>query len=178
MIVLAGCSGIPEGVSVVDGFELERYLGTWHEIARLDHSFERGLSRVTAEYTLREDGRIDVLNRGYSDATGKWQSAQAIAKSAGKPSEGSLKVSFFRPFWADYHIIALDKDDYQYAMVTSSTRSYLWILARTPSLDEAILNDLLAKAADQGYDYCADSLCNAAADCRRAHPLGATAGLQ
>lgn len=152
VFMFAGCSGIPDGVTVVDGFELERYLGTWYEIARLDHSFERGLSRVTAQYSLREDGRVDVVNRGYNDAKGEWKSARAIAKSAGDAGVGSLKVSFFRPIWADYHIISLDKADYQYALVTSSTRSYLWILARTPSLDEAVLNDLLAKAAGWGYD--------------------------
>jgi apolipoprotein D and lipocalin family protein len=150
--VLAGCSGVPSGVTVVDGFELERYAGTWYEIARLDHSFERGLSRVTAEYTLREDGRIDVVNRGFNDAKGQWQAARAIARAAGDPTVGSLKVSFFRPIWADYHIIALDKADYQYAMVTSSTRGYLWILARTPTLDESVLNNLLAQAKAWGYD--------------------------
>ena len=150
--VLAGCSGVPSGVTVVDGFELERYVGTWYEIARLDHSFERGLSRVTAQYTQREDGRIDVVNRGFNDAKGQWQEARAIARSIGDPTIGSLKVSFFRPFWADYHIIALDKADYQYVMVTSSTRGTLWVLARTPTLDESVLNNLLAQAEAWGYD--------------------------
>ncbi len=148
---LAGCTGVPDGVTVVDGFELERYLGRWVEIARLDHSFERGLSQVTAEYTLRDDGRIDVVNRGYHDAKGQWKSARAIARVAGDPTVGSLKVSFFRPFWADYHIIALDKADYRYAMVTSSSRNYLWILARTPTLDDAVLSDLMAQAEEWGY---------------------------
>lgn len=155
-LILIGCSGVPDGVTVVEGFELERYLGTWYEIARLDHSFQRGLSRVTAEYSLREDGRIDVVNRGYDDAKEQWRSARAVARPAGDSSVGSLKVSFFRPFWADYHIIALDKDDYQYAMVASSSRGYLWILSRTPTLDEAVLNDLLAKAA--AWDYAVDEL--------------------
>lgn len=151
-VVLAGCSGVPSGVTVVEGFELERYLGTWHEIARLDHSFERGLSRVTAQYSLRADGRMDVVNRGFNDAKGKWQEARAIARPIGDPTVGSLKVSFFRPVWADYHIIALDKADYQYAMVTSSTRGYLWILARTPTLDDSVLNNLLAQAKAWEYD--------------------------
>jgi apolipoprotein D and lipocalin family protein len=151
-LILIGCSGVPSGVTVIEGFDLNRYLGTWYEIARLDHSFERGLSHVTAQYTLREDGQIDVVNRGYDDAKGTWQSARAVAKAASSPSVASLKVSFFRPFWADYHIIALDKDNYQYAMVTSSTRGYLWILARTSTLDDAVLADLLAKAAAWGYD--------------------------
>ena len=153
---IAGCAGVPDGVTVVEGFKLERYLGLWYEIARLDHSFERGLSRVTAEYSLRQDGRIDVVNRGYDDAKGQWRTARGIARPAGRPDVGSLKVSFFRPFWADYHIIALDKADYQYAMVTSSSRSYLWILSRTPTLDEAVLNDLLTKAA--AWDYAVDTL--------------------
>lgn len=149
--LLIGCSGIPSGVTVVQDFELDRYLGQWYEIARLDHSFERGLSHVTAEYAKRPDGRIDVLNRGYDPANDRWQDARGIARLAGNPAIGSLKVSFFGPFWADYHIIALDKDAYQYAMVTSSTRDYLWILARTPTLDESVLNDLLKKAADLNY---------------------------
>lgn len=149
---IAGCSGIPDGVTVVDGFELERYTGVWYEIARLDHSFERGLSNVTAEYTLREDGRIDVLNRGYKDAKGQWRSARAVARPAADPTIGSLKVSFFRPFWADYHIIALDKEEYQYAMVTSSTRDYLWILARDPHMDDSLLDNLLTQATAWKYD--------------------------
>lgn len=151
LVGFAGCSGVPSGVTVVEGFELERYLGTWYEIARLDHSFERGLSQVTARYTLRQDGRIDVLNRGYHDEQGQWRSAQAIARPAGDPTVGSLKVSFFRPFWADYHIIVLDKEAYQYAMVASSSRNYLWILARDPQIDETLLDSLLAKAQAWGY---------------------------
>lgn len=151
MAVWAGCSGVPSGVEVVQDFALDRYLGTWYEIARLDHSFERGLSQVTAQYTLRDDGRIDVLNRGYHDAKETWSSARAIARPAGDPTVGSLKVSFFRPFWADYHIIALDRQQYRYAMVTSHSRHYLWILARTPTLDDGILNELLSKAAAWGY---------------------------
>ncbi|MCE5187250.1 MAG: lipocalin family protein [Planctomycetaceae bacterium] len=148
---LMGCSSIPKGVTAVDGFELERYQGTWYEIARLDHVFERGLSHVTAEYTLRDDGRINVINRGYKDATGKWRSANGVARPSRDPGKGSLKVSFFRPFWADYHIIALDKTGYSYAMVTSSTRKYLWILARKPVLEDEILKDLLAQANQLGY---------------------------
>ncbi len=155
-VAMVGCSGVPSGVTVVEGFELERYLGKWYEIARLDHSFERGLSQVTAEYSLRDDGLIDVLNRGYHDAKETWKSASAVARPADDPTVGSLRVSFFRPFWADYHIIALDKDAYQYAMVTSSTRDYLWILARTPELDEDILSELLAKA--KAWDYPVDEL--------------------
>ena len=150
-VLLGGCSGVPDGVTVVDGFELERYLGTWYEIARLDHSFERGLSQVTAQYTLRDDGRIDVLNRGWDEASGQWRTARGVARSAGDPTVGSLKVSFFRPIWADYHIIELDKDRYQYAMVTSSSRNYLWILARSSTLEESVLNKLLSQAEMWGY---------------------------
>ena len=150
--LLAGCSGLPSGVTAVTGFEAERYMGTWYEIARLDHSFERGLSNVTAQYTLRPDGRVDVVNRGYHDAEGKWKSARAIAKFSGDPMVGSLRVSFFRPFWADYHIIALDQGNYNYALVTSSTRKYLWLLARTPKLDDDVLKRLLTFAQTSGYE--------------------------
>ncbi len=148
---IAGCStGLPEGMPAVDNFELDKYLGKWYEIARLDHSFERGLSNVTANYKMRDDGRVDVLNRGYHDQKEKWQSANGIARLMGPEGKGSLKVSFFRPFWGDYHIVVLD-EQYQYAMVTSSSKKYLWILARNPELDEDIKNDLVSQANQWGF---------------------------
>ena len=106
----AGCSGIPEGTSAVRDFELERYLGTWYEIARLDHRFERGLSNVTATYTRRDGGGVDVLNRGYDSEAGEWEEAKGKAFFVESPDVGHLKVSFFGPFYGAYNIIELEDD--------------------------------------------------------------------
>ena len=115
---LGGCTGVPRNIDPVQDFELERYLGKWYEIARLDHSFESGLSQVTADYQRRDDGGVSVLNRGYSNREG-WDSAQGKAYFVGDKSTGHLKVSFFGPFYGSYIIFELDKRDYQYAFVTS-----------------------------------------------------------
>jgi apolipoprotein D and lipocalin family protein len=150
-LLLAGCTGAPEGVEPVSGFELDRYLGTWYEIARLDHRFERGLSNVTATYSLRDDGGVKVINRGYDSAAKEWDEADGKAYFVGDKDIGQLKVSFFGPFYGGYNVIALDKDDYQYSMVAGPDRSYLWILSRTPELDDAILDTLLSKAGELGF---------------------------
>lgn len=149
----AGCSlGAPEGAAPVTGFELERYLGVWHEVARLDHRFERGLTQVTAEYSMRPDGGVKVLNRGFNKAKGEWKEAEGRAYFTGDKGTGQLKVSFFGPFFGGYNIIDLDKEGYRYALVCGPARSYLWILARTPELPEADLKRLLGRAAELGFD--------------------------
>ena len=151
--VRAGCgTGVPEGLAPVGGFELDRYLGTWYEIARLDHRFERGLTSVSAEYSMRDDGGVAVLNRGFDEGKKEWKEARGRAKFIGDPSVGSLKVSFFGPFWGGYHIIALDTDRYRWAMVAGPNRSYLWILSREPSLDSAVTADLVGKARQWGFE--------------------------
>lgn len=151
LVVLASCTGVPEGVQPVSGFDIERYLGTWYEIARLDHGFERGLSRVTAKYSLREDGGINVINRGYDAESGEWQEAVGKAFPNAEPGVGRLKVSFFGPFYGGYNIIALDAEGYRYSMVCGPDRSYLWILARTPDLESSLVEDLVARAAGFGF---------------------------
>ena len=149
---LSGCStSIPDGIEPVSGFELNRYLGKWYEIARLDHSFERGLSNITAEYSLREDGNLRVLNRGYNIKKNKWQDAEGKAKFTGSNDIGSLKVSFFGPFYGGYNIIELDKQNYQYVMIAGNDRSYFWILSRTPELSPKILKMLIAKAKSLNF---------------------------
>lgn len=150
VLLLGGCTGIPEGVEAVQDFELTRYLGTWYEIARLDHGFERGLSRVTATYSRREDGGVRVVNRGYDASAGAWEEAVGRAYFVGEPSVGRLKVSFFWPFYGGYNIIALD-EGYRWAMITGPTRDYLWILARTPDLPEATLARLVERARDRRF---------------------------
>jgi apolipoprotein D and lipocalin family protein len=152
--LLTGCSSVsaPEGLQPVSNLDATRYLGTWHEIARLENRFERGLSQITANYSLREDQNIRVINRGYNAEDGEWDEAEGIAKFLGDRNVGSLKVSFFRPFYGGYHIIALDEENYEYSMVSGSNRSYLWILAREPQLPEATLSKLLQQAHSSGFD--------------------------
>lgn len=150
-LLLSGCLGMPAGVTPVTGFDLQRYLGTWYEIARLDHSFERGLTRVTADYSLREDGGVRVLNRGWSAAAGEWEEAEGRAYFVEDSSTGYLKVSFFGPFYGSYVITELGREEYDYALVSGPDTSYLWILARTPTLEPAVLERLVARARALGF---------------------------
>lgn len=151
ILPLLACASAPDGVQPVKDFELDRYLGTWFEIARLDHEFEQGLSRVTANYRLADKGGIKVINRGFNIDTGEWQEAEGKAYFVEDRNTGHLKVSFFGPFQGAYVIVALDKEDYQYAMVSGPDRDYLWILARQPSLESSVLDKLLAQAEGLGY---------------------------
>lgn len=151
VFLLAGCTGLPDGVTPVDHFQLERYLGTWYEIARFDHSFERGLSQVSAEYSLNADGSVKVINRGYSAGDNKWKQAEGKAHFVKRPDQGFLKVSFFGPFYGSYVILELDKNDYTHALVCGPDRSYLWILARSPKISDEVKNALVAKASDLGF---------------------------
>ncbi|SDK45366.1 lipocalin family protein [Microbulbifer yueqingensis] len=150
LAVLCGCTGVPENVEPVKNFDLDRYLGRWYEIARLDHSFERGLTHVTADYSRNDDGSVKVINRGYSREEGEWQQADGRARFAGDPRTAHLEVSFFGPFYASYVIIALD-DNYRHALVTGYNRDYLWLLSREPSVPDAELQPLLEQARDLGY---------------------------
>ena len=149
---LSACAtSVPEeGITPVTGFNAERYLGKWYEIARLDHSFERGLEQVTAEYSKRDDGDIRVLNRGFNTKKQTFEEAEGRAKFVGKLDVGQLKVSFFGPFYGGYNIVELDSN-YQYAMIVGNDRDYLWILARTPTLDVAVQQGLVNKAKSLGF---------------------------
>lgn len=149
--LLAGCAQVPDGVQAVGGFDTNRYLGQWYEIARLDHRFERGLQDVTATYGLRDDGDIDVLNRGFDTAKGEWREARGRAKLAGQPGTASLKVSFFGPFYGGYNVVDLDPD-YQLALVAGPSRSYLWILARRPDPPRAEVERVVRRAGELGFD--------------------------
>jgi apolipoprotein D and lipocalin family protein len=150
-LCLVGCLGVPEGARPVQGFKLDSYLGKWYEIARLDHSFERGLSNVTAEYSLRDDGGIRVINRGFKSDRNKWKDAEGKAYFVGDTSTGQLKVSFFGPFYGAYNVIALDQEAYQWSLVVGPDTSYLWILSRTPVLDQAIVDQLISEAKSLGF---------------------------
>ncbi len=151
VLLLTGCVGMPDGVTPVENFQLERYLGKWYEIARLDHSFERGLSRISAEYSLNNDGSVKVINRGFSDKDEKWKEAVGKAHFVKSPSQGFLKVSFFGPFYGSYIILDLDHQNYSHALVCGPDRSYLWILARSPKINDETKNALITKAASLGF---------------------------
>jgi len=131
------------------GFSLERYLGTWYEIARFPHSFEKGLDNVTASYSLRSDGLVRVLNTGFEGD--KLKTAEGKAKLAGAADTGHLKVSFFWMFYADYIIVDLDPE-YQWVLIAGGSTDYLWILSRTPQLTVEIVERLKTKAAELGFD--------------------------
>ena len=152
LIGLAGCTGLPEDIEPVTGFESDRYLGTWYEIARLDHSFERGLTNVRAEYSRNEDGSIKVINRGYNAEEGKWEEADGRAVFVEDEKTGHLKVSFFGPFYASYVVFELDKEGYSYAYVTGYNRDYLWFLSRTPEVSEEAIEAFRDRATAEGFD--------------------------
>jgi apolipoprotein D and lipocalin family protein len=149
-LFLASCTGVPKNVEPVQGFQLEKYLGAWYEIARLDHSFERGLSHVTANYSVNEDGSVKVINKGYSKAKGEWKSVEGKARLVKTPEVGHLKVSFFGPFYSSYVIFELEKN-YQYALVSGKDKNNLWILARQPQISPDLLDQLLKKAQSLGF---------------------------
>ncbi|WP_437890759.1 lipocalin family protein [Phytobacter sp. V91] len=150
--LLSACSSPtpPSGVTVVEDFNAQRYLGRWYEIARFDHRFERGLENVTATYSAMDDGGIQVINRGYNPERGMWQQSTGKAYFTGDSNRAALKVSFFGPFYGGYNILALDKD-YQYALVCGPDRDYLWLLSRTPTMPEAVKKQMLDIAARQGF---------------------------
>ena len=151
-IVLActSCVSIPEGATAVSPFDINQYKGTWYEIARMDLKFERNLNNTTATYTLKEDGTVEVKNRGYNYVKEEWTEAIGKAKFVGDNTKGRLKVSFFGPFYGAYNVIALDQD-YQYALVAGGDVDYMWILSRENSIPDTIKENYLAKAKVLGF---------------------------
>ncbi|MGR5236003.1 lipocalin family protein [Vibrio alfacsensis] len=147
---LFGCTSKPDGIEPVNNFELQPYLGKWYEIARLDHSFERGLSKVTAEYELREDGGVTVINRGYSEEKQAWTQADGKAYFVEDENTGHLKVSFFGPFYSSYIVFELG-ENYDYAFISGFNHDYLWLLSRTPTVDEATIERFIQVATEKGF---------------------------
>ena len=141
----------PTGVTVVSPFDTQRYLGTWYEIARFDHNFESGLEKVTATYSLRDDGGLNVVNKGYNPDRGMWQKTDGVAYFTGDHTRAALKVAFFGPFYGGYNVISLDKD-YRYALVCGPDRDYLWLLARAPKIPPEVKQQMLDIASRQGFD--------------------------
>ena len=151
-LLLSACLGMPEKVSPVSNFELNKYLGKWHEIARLDHSFEKGLSQVTAEYSMRKDGGVSVINRGYSEANKEWNEAEGKAYFVNSETDGYLKVSFFGPFYGSYVIFELDHQNYQYAFISGPDLEYLWLLSRTPTVKPEVIENFISMSKARGFD--------------------------
>ena len=148
---LSACVQLPEGVEPVKPFEAKRYLGTWYEVARLDHSFEQGLTGVTADYSLRDDGGIKVINRGCDAEKGEWSEAEGKAYFARGKDEGFLKVSFFGPFYGTYAVFGLDNEGYEYSFVSGPSTDYLWLLSRQPDVDDALKRAFIQQASQRGF---------------------------
>lgn len=151
LMTLAGCTGKPDNIKPVENFQADRYLGTWYEIARIDHRFEKGLSQVTAQYSQREDGGITVINRGYSAAEDVWKESVGKAYFVEGKDKGYLKVSFFGPFYGSYIVFELDPKDYRYALISGPDTSYFWLLSRTPAMDPALRDRLIDAAVAKGF---------------------------
>ena len=149
MLPVAACTKDFEN-STVDSFDLSRYLGEWYEIARFDHSFERGMDNTMAQYILQDDGKVIVLNTGWEN--GKFKLAEGKAKYKDPEGDpGHLRVSFFLFFYSDYNIMMVD-ENYQISLVGSKAKNYLWILSRTPVPDPDLLQMVLEEAENRGYD--------------------------
>lgn len=153
VLCLSACTGVPQGAKVVQPFAVEPYMGVWHEVARLDNRFERGLTKVTAEYKLLDDGRIQVTNRGFDAASGEWQQADGVARFVSEEAKNAqraeLEVSFFGPFYASYNVVKLSSD-YQYALVVGKDTDYAWLLSKNANPDPAICQQFFAEAERLG----------------------------
>lgn len=150
--LINGCSvKVPSDIDPIKNFDLSRYLGEWYEVARIDNRFEKGLTQVSANYSLREDGGVKVVNKGWSATKKDWKESIGKAYFVESPQTGALKVSFFGPFYGGYNIIKLD-DDYQYSLVVGPDKNYLWVLSRTPTMPAELLNQYLQFASELGFE--------------------------
>ncbi len=152
LLALSSCKAtIPENAVAVKNFSLERYLGKWYEIARIDFKHEKGLNNVTAEYSLKEDGSVKVDNKGFDYVKNEWKNSVGKAKFVDKEDEARLKVSFFGPFYSGYNVVAVDPD-YKYALVAGESLDYLWILSREKEIPDNIKENYLNIARKIGYN--------------------------
>jgi len=153
ILIISSCTITHAQMDIVQNVDIKRYAGTWYEIARFPHSFEKDLVGVTATYTLRENGKITVLNQGYKHSLeGKLKQTRGVARIPDKTRPGQLKVKFFLFFGAEYNILELDQEGYHYALVGSSSPNYLWILCREPKMEEETYRMLVNRARKRGYD--------------------------
>lgn len=150
-LCMTACVSIPEKATAVKDFKQDKFLGTWYEIARFDFKYEKDMDLVTAQYTLREDGKIRVDNKGYNVVKKEWQQKIGKAKSVGSDTDGRLKVSFFGPFYSGYNVVSID-EDYNYVLVMGNDLDYIWFLSRTKDMPEAIKTKYKKMAEEVGYD--------------------------
>ena len=150
MLLFFGC-GSKEELETVKNVDLNKYAGTWYEIAKLPNKFEKNLSCISATYTLKENGKVNVLNQGFNTKKGTWKDISGTAWVPNSEFPGQLKVRFFWPFAGDYYIISL-ADDYSYALVGDPSRQYLWVLSRNQELDDTAYSNLMAIAKDKGFN--------------------------
>ncbi|MDR2920042.1 MAG: lipocalin family protein [Tannerella sp.] len=150
VLYLTKRSSIPKGAEAVKPFDVKKYMGKWHEIARMDYLFEKSLDNVTAEYSLNEDGSVKVINTGYNYKKSEKEESIGRAIFAGDPTEAKLKVSFWGPIYGGYNVIAIDKA-YKYALVVGRNRNYMWLLSRETSMPEDVKNEYLQKAKELGF---------------------------
>lgn len=151
IVLFNSCASIPKNTKAVANFDVNKYLGTWYEIARFDFSFEKDLDNVSAQYSLNEKGDVKVLNSGYNFRKNEWKKAEGLAKFRGEKDIAALKVSFFGLFYSGYNVVSMD-DDYKYALVAGKNLNYLWILSRTKEIPEAVKTKFLNIATEIGYD--------------------------
>lgn len=151
-LLAAGCAvSVPANVQPVQNFDAAKYMGQWHEIARIDHRFQKGLTKAMANYTLNPDGTVKVINRGFNAQKNEWKSVEGTAKFLGDPKTAALKVSFFGPFYGGYNVVYLDPQ-YQTSLVVGENTDYFWLLSRTPDLPREQVQQLLQKAQSMGVD--------------------------
>lgn len=151
-LLTAGCAvKVPTQIQPVSNFDIQKYAGTWYEIARIDHRFERGLTKTSAHYSLNPDGTVKVLNRGWNAEAGRWKESEGKAQFLGDPKVAALKVSFFGPFYGGYNVVSLD-DQYQTSMVIGDKLDYFWLLSRSKQIPQAQLTELLNRAQSLGVD--------------------------
>lgn len=153
LLALSACSTprTPDGIQPVTGFDVDRYTGHWHEVARVENSFERGLTQASATYSRNADDTVKVVNRGYDPARKVWREAEGTARFVGDPTQAALKVSFFGPFYGGYNVVALD-ENYQWALVVGSSTDYVWVLSRTPTLPWHVREHLTERAQALGVN--------------------------
>ncbi|MBW7871411.1 MAG: lipocalin family protein [Flavobacteriia bacterium] len=151
LILFNSCASIPKNAKGIEDFDVNKYSGTWYEIARFDFKFERNMDNVSAQYSLNDKGNVIVLNSGFNTKKGEWKKADGLAKFRGSKDVAELKVSFFGPFYSGYNVVALD-ENYQYALIAGKNLDYLWILSRTKELPEDIKDNYLKLAEEIGYD--------------------------
>lgn len=148
--LMFGKLGLPEGMSAVSPFDMKRFEGTWYEIARLDHGFEKNMSHVSYTYTLNEKNGFKIENKSFDTKSGKWVVSGGKGDLIESPNVGRLKVSYFGPFYGSFNVIAMDPN-YGWAMVTGPNARYFWILSRQKVLDDKIMQELIRKAIGMGF---------------------------